>query len=120
VTDLFGNESPAPRSSVTVPAPIALELFDHAAERAAIASGRAVSQERAELIAPGTVTPATLELGARYVVRPTGTKARPFDVHDTLGGWVCSGHATIGAAEKRARALNGPRRLAQMPGVVLV
>lgn len=50
--DLFGNVT-VPRNVPTA-APIALSLFDHAAERAVITSGRPVSQERAELVAPPT------------------------------------------------------------------
>ncbi len=54
MTDLFGNEGRAPRLSLRPAAPIiALDLFDHAAERAALTSGRPKSQERIELAGAG-------------------------------------------------------------------
>ena len=55
MTDLFGNEGRAPLASVRpVPAPVALDLFTAAAEHIALRTGRAKSQERAELVAgPG-------------------------------------------------------------------
>ena len=49
--DLFGNEHPAASSQG---ASLQLSVFDHAAERAAIDSGRPVSQERTELLAPAS------------------------------------------------------------------
>jgi len=48
IPDLFGNEHPC---SYTPANPVQLDVFDHAAERAAIESGRPVSQERSMLIA---------------------------------------------------------------------
>lgn len=47
--DLFGNDRAEPRKPQ--PAPIALDLFEAAAERNAIATGRPKSQEHAELVA---------------------------------------------------------------------
>lgn len=69
--DLFGNEHPVAGSQG---APVQLSAFDHAAERAAIDSGRAVSQERVELVAPAPVggrcaihgTPNLLQHGGGY------------------------------------------------------
>ena len=46
--DLFGNERPA-RRGPSSPA-VRLNLFDAVAEASALASGRAVSQERAEVV----------------------------------------------------------------------
>ena len=43
--DLFGNTHPAPGD----PPPVILGLFEHAAECAALASGRPLSQEIGEL-----------------------------------------------------------------------
>jgi hypothetical protein len=42
----------------------------------------------------------------RYVVTETGTKARPFQVLDTKGGWVCSGHKSLAHAQDRVNELN--------------
>lgn len=47
--DLFGGEGLAP--AAPAPAPVVLNLFDAAAERAALASGRPKSQERVILVA---------------------------------------------------------------------
>lgn len=48
--DLFGNER---RETIAPPAPPKqLDLIDAAAERAALASGRPKSQERARILAP--------------------------------------------------------------------
>lgn len=47
--DLFGNERPAQAGPETA---IVLNLFDAAAETAALASGRPKSQERAEITSP--------------------------------------------------------------------
>jgi hypothetical protein len=47
--DLFGNERPAKHGA---PAPVVLDLFDAAAEGAALETGRAKSQEHANLMAP--------------------------------------------------------------------
>ena len=58
MTDLFGNEAPEPVKPEIEP--VAVSLFDHAAEWKAIASGRPVSQERSELM-HGNVDP---DLGA--------------------------------------------------------
>jgi hypothetical protein len=49
--DLFGNERPTTRG-VAKAAPVALDLLTYGSEVAALASGRAVSQERAEIVAP--------------------------------------------------------------------
>jgi hypothetical protein len=46
--DLFGNERPFKRG-IPATKPVALSLLDFAAERAALASGRPVSQERVEI-----------------------------------------------------------------------
>lgn len=51
--DLFGEERPLPRAALRpVDPPVALDLFDATAEALALASGRAKSQERAEIVAP--------------------------------------------------------------------
>ena len=47
--DLFGNETE--ESKVPQARPVAVSLFDHAAEHAAYKTGRAKSQHRAELVA---------------------------------------------------------------------
>jgi hypothetical protein len=47
--DLFGVDRTPPRSR-PVEQPVELDLFDAAAERIAIASGRPKSQEHAELV----------------------------------------------------------------------
>lgn len=52
--DLFGKEGRAPGLRA-LPEPFSLNLFDAAAEHAAIASFRPVSQERAEILAPDPV-----------------------------------------------------------------
>jgi hypothetical protein len=49
--DLFGNERPA-SAGCSKPAGRGASLFDAASERVALASGRARSQERAEIVAP--------------------------------------------------------------------
>lgn len=49
---LFGEEVPV--AGLPSPRAVALDLFDAAAERRALESGRPVSQERAELVAPDT------------------------------------------------------------------
>lgn len=55
--DLFGSERPLPRTALRpADTPIPLSLFDHAAELAAIETGRAVSQEHAEVVAPPRLT----------------------------------------------------------------
>ena len=59
MTDLFGNESAPAWLRASAPA-VATSLFDAAAERAAFASGRPVSQERTRITHPG----AELEAGA--------------------------------------------------------
>lgn len=51
--DLFGNERPA---SAPIGKPIGLDLFNAAAEKKAMTSGRPVSQEKAEILAPNPVT----------------------------------------------------------------
>lgn len=48
--DLFGNAHPEPAGKAA-PA-MQLGLVEHAAERAALRSGRPVSQERSEIVAP--------------------------------------------------------------------
>jgi hypothetical protein len=48
--DLFGNDHPEPAGKAA-PA-VQLGLVEHAAERAALRSGRPVSQERSEIVAP--------------------------------------------------------------------
>ena len=51
--DLFGGEGRLPVASLRPqPAPVALDLFATAAESKALRSGRARSQEHAELLAP--------------------------------------------------------------------
>jgi hypothetical protein len=53
--DLFGNEGPLPRAMQRPPEPVTqLDLLDAAAERAALASGRPKSQERAEIVSAQT------------------------------------------------------------------
>lgn len=53
MTDLFGHESRLPRAALRpVEPPVRLSLFDHAAEVRALRSGRPLSQERAEIVAP--------------------------------------------------------------------
>ncbi len=56
-TDLFGNERWEPGAATSEPT--VLSLFDAAAEANALASGRALSQERAEIIAPPGGAPCT-------------------------------------------------------------
>jgi hypothetical protein len=48
--DLFGNEHPEPRGPQG--SPVSLALIDAAAERNALASGRPVSQQPTEILAP--------------------------------------------------------------------
>jgi hypothetical protein len=56
--DLFGTERGAPaRSLRPLEAPVALDLFSAAAETRALRSGRPLSQERAEIVAPQTAGP---------------------------------------------------------------
>ena len=50
MTDLFGNVRPE-RASSAAPASVT-NLFDFAAEKAARASGRPLSQERTEIVSP--------------------------------------------------------------------
>lgn len=47
--DLFGNETEAPRAPQAQP--VAISLFDAAAEQQAYKTGRAKSQHRAEIVA---------------------------------------------------------------------
>jgi hypothetical protein len=55
--DLFGDDRRPPAASLRpIPAPVALDLFSAAAERAALASGRPKSQERVEIVAPAAPT----------------------------------------------------------------
>jgi hypothetical protein len=49
--DLFGRETPLPALRPE-PTGEAFDLIDYAARVAALASGRALAQERAELVAP--------------------------------------------------------------------
>lgn len=48
--DLFGNERPEQRGAKA--SPVSVSLFDAAAERNALASGRPKSQERAAIVSP--------------------------------------------------------------------
>lgn len=53
MTDLFGNDRRLPIAALRpVDSPIRLNLFDAAAEARALCSGRPLSQERAEIVAP--------------------------------------------------------------------
>lgn len=55
MVDLFGEERALPSSALRAPEPVvALTLFDHAAERTAIETGRPVSQERTKIVAPAS------------------------------------------------------------------
>lgn len=99
-----------------------LPLLDAAAERAALASGRPKSQERAILVAGSGLrclrdhrltkmrsgSLRCLECdgtAVRYIVRPDGGR---YEVYDVQGGWVCSTHKSVLLAQKRADGLNAP------------
>lgn len=54
--DLFGNEHPDPAPRDHAGPKVQLDLLTHAAERAALSTGRPLSQERTEITAPQTAT----------------------------------------------------------------
>lgn len=56
--DLFGKDSRPPLAMLREqPAPVALDLFETAAEHRALRTGRSKSQERAELVSPPPTCP---------------------------------------------------------------
>ncbi len=70
--DLFGNDRPQPRSRKT--SAHQLDLLDVAAERAALASGRPKSQERAELVAPQWEAPTCGKCGGLLLLEAGGAR----------------------------------------------